>query len=351
MSDNILQQVEAAAEVTKNVPAGYVKILMSTRGKYGAPSSMHIRNFSIEEALELGSMTQDDIPIKVPALLQKTIFEKEVDINKFYEPEVAEFCIHFYEAFYSKYLKDINYQVTDADREWMKNEVFHGKESAEYQDWLRGIDTGKIKTTFEIDLSRIKYYSVPETAKKHIKYTNRDFNCKFQYPRFGDTALLQRALKEKFRVQDAQMGPLYEIYKRKQEAESRLRRGENVAIEQIPYLNEDDMKAVRQYEIEKTAFIFTQMKGLQLCEFMGEDVSGKSLSERVEIAKDPRIDFSTYQTVSEHFSKLEIGPVPKIQIVNPVTGILQEIDHPFRPLDLLAAIRHYKSDNANIEFV
>lgn len=349
--DNVLSQIEQVASVEKDVPPGYVRLRMSTGGKYGAPAVLHARNFSIEEALALGSMAQDDIPIKVPSLLQQTILEPGVNINDFYEPEVSEFCIHFHEAFYSHLLKELPYTVTDEDKEWMKKEVFHGKETADYQEWIRGLETGKLTPTFEIDLRTVKYYSVPETAKKHIKYVKDDFSCVFQYPKFGDTAILQRALKEKFRVQDAQMGALYEIYKRKQDAEARLRKGENIAIDQIPYLTEDDLKAVRAYELEKTAYIFTMMKGLQLCELDGDDVSNKELSERVELAKDPRIDFSSYQMISEQFSKLQIGPVPKVTITNPITGQLKEIDYPFRTLDLLAAIRHYKPDNASIEFV
>lgn len=350
--NSTLLTVERNIKLEADIPAGYVKIPMSTRGKYGAPAFLHIRNFDVTEALELGSVSQEDIPIKVPTLLQKIIFEKDVDISKFYEAEVAELCIHFYEAFYSKTLKDVVYEITDKDKEWMKKEIFHGKETAEYQEWLRGIATGKINPKYEIDLRAVRYYNIPEgNVKKSIKYTNGDFSCVFQYPRFGDTAILQKALKEEFRTKDKQFGPLYQIFKRRQEAEQRLRRGENVAIDQIPYLDKDDEAAVKQYELEKTAYIFTQMKGLQLSEFMGEDVSNKPLSERVEIAKDPRIDFSTFQTISDHFNKLQIGPVPKVTIVNPVTGLLEEIDHPFRPLDLLAAIKHYKSDNANIEFI
>lgn len=351
MEDTVLPQIEQAAAIEKECPPGYVRIRMSTAGKYGAPPVLHIRNFSVEEALALGSMAQDDIPIKVPALLQNTILEKDVKIEDFYEAEVAEFCIHFYEAFYSHSLKEIAYEVTEADKLWMKNNVYHGRETEDYQEWIRGLETGKLTPKFEIDLRRVKYYAIPEKPTKLIKYTNGDFTCVFQYPKFGDTAILQRALKEKFRSQDAQMGALYEIYKRKQDCEARLRKGENIAIDQIPYLDEDDMKAVREYELEKTAYIFTTMKGLQLREFNGQDVSDKELSERVEIAKDPRIDFSAYQTISEHFSKLQVGPVPKVTITNPVSGELKEIDYPFRTLDLLAAIRHYKSDNASIELI
>lgn len=351
MADETLSQVESVANVEKDIPPGYQRIVMSTNGKYGAPAVLHIRNFSVEEALELGSIAQEELPIKITKLLQKIILEKDVNIEKFYEQEVSELCIHFYAAFYSNKLKDVKYTITDADKEWMKKEVFQGKDSAEYQNWLRGIDTGKINPTYEIDLNKVQYYKVPEDAKKFIKYKNKDFTCVFQYPRFGDTALLQKAVKEKFRTQDKQFGPLYEIYKRKQDAEARLRRGENVAIDSIPYLEEDDMQAVRAYELEKTSYIISMMKGLYLVEFNGEDISEKPLSERVEIAKDPRIDFSTYQTVSDNFNKLQIGPVPKVKIVNPITNMVQEVDHPFRYLELLTSIRNYRSDNASIEFI
>lgn len=352
IKDTVLKQIEQVAEIEKQVPEGYQRIVMSTKGKYGAPPVLHIRNFSIEEALELGSIAQDEIPIKVTKLLQNIIWEKDVNVEKFYEQEVSELCIHFYKSFYSHTLKEQKYTATDADKEWMKNEVYHGKETAEYQNWIRGIETGKIPLTYEINLDRVGFYKVPDgDVKTKIHYKNGNFDCVFQYPRFGDTALLQKAVKEKFYTQDRQMGPLYEIWKRKQEAEQRLRRGENVAIDSIPYLDPDDVQAVRAYELEKTSYIITQMKGLYLCEINGEDVTGKPLSERVEIAKDPRIDFSTYQTVSETFGKIEIGPYPKVQIQNPITGQLQEIEHPFRPLDLLAAIKNYRPDNATIELI
>lgn len=348
---NFISQIESIADTENNVPPGYVRIRMSTMGKYGAPESLHIRNFSVEEALALGSISQEELPVKVTNLLQNIILEKDVDISKFYEQEVSELCIHFYEAFYSSHIKDVVYEVTEEDKKWMVDNIYKGKITPEYQNWVRGVETGQIQHKYDIDLRAVKYYKVPEVVKQFIKYSNGNFSCVFQYPRFGDSAILQKALKEKFRQQDTVMGPLYKIYKNRKDAEARQRRGENIAIDQIPDLDEEDTKAVREYELEKTSFIITTMKGMYLKEINGVDVSEKDLSERIELAKDPRIDFSTYQTVSENFEKLQIGPVPKVTITNPVTGQKQEIDHPFRPLDLLAAIKHYKCDNASIEFI
>ena len=353
MSENTLSQIEKVADVETKCPPGYVRVRMSTKGLYGAPAVLHMRNFSVEEALELGSIAQEELPIKIPKLLQQTILEESADINKFYEPEVSELCIHFYSAFYSPRLKEVPYVVTEEDKKWMLENTYQGKVCPEYQNWLRGLENGQLKPKVEIDLNQVEYYNVGDTAKSMIKYTNPDFDfsCVFQYPRFGDTALMQKALKEEFRAEDARMGPLYEIFKRKRDAEARLRKGENIAIESIPYLNPDDEAAVRDYELRKTQYIITMMKGLYLKELNGVDVSDKDLSERVELAKDPRIDFSTYQTVSDTFNKLKIGPVPKVMVLNPVSGIPQEIDHPFRPLDLLAAIKNYRPDHANIEFI
>lgn len=348
-----LSQIEKAAEVETECPPGYVRLRMSEEGHCEAPAVLHMRNFSVEEALELGSISQTELPIKIPKLLQKAILEEDVDINKFYEPEVSELSIHFYSAFYSPYLKDIPYKVTEADKEWMLKNVYNGKVCPEYQSWLRGIETGKIQPKFDIDLNQVHYYKVDSNVKTAIKYKNPTFNftCVFQYPRFGDAALVQKALEEEFREEDRRIGPLYETYKRYRDADARQKRGENIAMENIPYLNADDLAVVRDYELRRTQFIVTMMKGLYLKEIDGRNVENLKLSERIELAKDPRIDFSTYQTISEEFSKLRIGPVPKVTILNPISNIPQEIDYPFRPLDLLAAIKNYRSDNASIEFI
>ena len=346
----ILEQIEQAAGAETDIPAGYQRIVMSEQGKYGAPAVLHIRNFTVQEALELGSISQEELPIKVPNLLQKIIYEPDVKIADFYENEVAELLIKFYINFYSRTLPEVTYTPTDTDKEWILKNIYKGKNCPEYQNWLRGVENGKLQFHYSIDLLSVRYYQIPKDVHTKIKMRKGDFSVVFSYPRFGDSAIIQKAVNEKFRVKDKQFGPLYETYKRKQDAEERLRKGENVAIDQIPYLDPDDLQAVRAYELEKTAYILSMMKGLYLRKINDEDVSELPLSERVKLAEDYRIDYSSFQMVSENFSKMEIGPVGKVKIENPVTGVVEEIDHPFRPLELLASIRHYKSDETSIEF-
>ena len=353
MSENIIKQVEDMAQADAEAPIGYLKINMSTRGLYGAPASFHVRNFSVDEALELGMVatTPEDLPLKVTNLIQGVIYEKDVNVSNFFDQEVAELMIKFYKAFYQSSLKDQKYEPTDSDKEWVKKTLYKGVDGPDYQNWLRGVKTGKIPLSYDLDLNSVRYYPVGDKAHKFIKATKRGFEMMFQYPRFGDAAILQKAVKEAFRAEDRQFGPLYDAYKRKEEMDAALRRGEDVNPAAIPYIDPEDLKAVKNFEMRKQAFIITQMKGMYLYSWGGEIVADKPLSERIAISNDPRYDYSLYQTITETLNKLEIGPIPKVQIQNPVTGAIQEIDHPFRTLELLAAIKDYRSDDTIIESV
>lgn len=344
-------EYEELLESEKNIPAGYERIVMSTKGLYGAPAILHIRNFSVEEAWQLGLMSQDELPIKVTSMLQNIIWEKDVDIKKFYDPEVAELMIKFYKTFYQSTLVDQKYELTKKDKEWVKKTLFKGVESTEYQDWLRGVKTGKIPMNYDLDLNLVKYYAIDENPHKYIKATKKGFEMMFQYPRFGDAALIQKIVKEEFRAEDKQFGPLYEVYKRKQDMEQALRRGDDIDQGAIPYIDQEDLNAVKDYETRKSIFVINQTKAMYLYSWGGEVVANKPLSERLEIARDPRFDYSLYQMISEKLNNLEIGPIPKVEIDNPVTHAREVIDHPFRTLELLAAIKDYGSDDTVIESV
>lgn len=349
--ESMVKTIENLSDLEGKCPPGYERIIMSTGGLYGAPNVLHIRNFSVEEALQLGMVSQEDLPIKIVSLLQNIIFEENVKVANFYDGEVAELMIKFYKTFYQSIMRDVKYDITKKDAEWAKETIFKGQDSPEYRNWIRGCKIGKIPLTYDIDLNQVKYYDVGDKAHDLIKATKNGFEFIFQYPRFGDAAILQKAVKEEFRAEDRQFGPLYETYRRKRDMEDALRRGEDVDPANIPYIEPDDLNAVRAYETKKTSYIISQMKGMYLHSIGGKDVSQLPLSERIEIAKDSRYDFSLYQMISEKLNKMEVGPIPKITIINPITHAVEEVDHPFRTLDLLAAIKNYRSDNTVIESI
>ena len=337
----------------KDSPLGYYPIEMSSKGVYGAPKSFYVRNFSTEEALELGMVAQEDLPIKIIGMAQNLIYDNGANISNFLDSEVSEFLIKFYMTFYQHKLCDLEYVPTEKDKKFAAKELFSGEDSPEYQGWLRAVSNGKLKFKFDIDLNSVQYYDVDpsQPQPKRVKYTKNGFECTFAYPRFGDVVVIQKAIKDKFREQDRKWGPLYDKFKRKQDMENRYRKGEAIDPSTIEYIPEEDLQAVRKYEIEKTAYIVSLMKGLYLDSIEGRAVRDLPLEERIEIAKDPRIDYNAYQMVSDAFKDIKVGPKPTVKIHNPITGGMVDYDYTFRPLVLLAAIRNYKSDGATIEYI
>lgn len=354
MAEEIKTELIHIEELAKdaNVPAGYVKIKMSSNGFGYAPRTFHVRDLSVEETLQLGMTAPEEIPIKFPALMDNLIYEEDVHVGNFMDGEVSELMIWFYVSFYQHALKDISYKIKKEDKEWALKNIYHGVDGPDYQNWLRGIERGDIPLKFDIDLYKIKFYKIDAPIKTTVKYTRKGFSAVFAYPRFGDAAILQKAVKDKFREQDAKIGPLYDIYKRKQDMESAIRRGEKIDQSNIPYLDEEDLNTARQYEIEKTVYTISLMKGMYLKEIDGRDVSDLPLSERVEIAKDARIDYPCYQTIQEAFKDMKVGPVPKVEITNPLTGeVEKDYDYPFRALELLTFIKNYRPDDSTVEYV
>lgn len=355
MSDEVKTELIHIEELAADagVPAGYVKIKMSSNGFGYAPRTFHIKDLSVEETLRLGMTAPEEIPIKFPAIMDKLIYEDNVHVGDFMDGEVSELMIWFFVNFYQHQLKDIKYKITKKDKEWALKNIFHGVDGPEYQGWLRGVERGDIPLNFDIDLYKISFYKIEEPIKTTVEYNNgKGFTATFGYPRFGDATILQKAVKDKFREQDAKIGPLYDIYKRKQDMENAVKRGEKIDQSNIPYLDEEDLNTAREYEIEKTVYTISLMKGMYLRKINGQDVSDKPLSERVELAKDPRIDYPCYQMIQDAFKDMKVGPVPKVEIVNPISGeVEKDYDYPFRALELLTFIKNYRPDNATVKYV
>lgn len=87
MSDEIntqavIEDATAKAEAVKEIPAGYVNLLISTHGAYDCPASFHIRNYDINEAFELGSIAPEEMPVKICESLQRLIWEPEAEIGR-----------------------------------------------------------------------------------------------------------------------------------------------------------------------------------------------------------------------------------------------------------------------------
>ena len=109
-------EAEREVKTAMNVPAGYVEVRLSTKGRVGAPAVVHVRNFKISDIIALSMSDRTNIPIRLINILNEAILE-DTDVANWHEKEIEELMVYIFLQFYSGVLKDIQFPVNDEDRE------------------------------------------------------------------------------------------------------------------------------------------------------------------------------------------------------------------------------------------
>jgi|LSPY01.1.fsa_nt_gi hypothetical protein len=346
-------------DTEKNSPefilkSGYIPIELSSKGYLGAPKLFHIRNFDTSDLFNLSLSEQEEIPIKIIEMLDSLILEKEeVSIKNFHENEVVETLIIMFRSFFSRYIKDYPYTITDDDYKFMQNKL-GGIESDEYKEFIRQVNNNVFTPKITIDLDQLTYYELTPDVKTVINVKTPTMTAKFSYPRYGDVVYVKNFLDREFKEQDKRFARLNEIMKFKMDAEERIRKGENVSFSSIPDIPEAQKKELKEYQTEKGLIMFSALKALHLIELDGKNVADLPLGERVKIVrKDARLDHTLLTQITEAFDKnLKCGVnTENLEFVNPITsGLIRGSSFRFQVFTMLTILRDTKSDNISISF-
>jgi hypothetical protein len=244
--------------------------------------------------------------------------------------------------------------LTDEDREFLKAES--GGETDVYFQKIRAIENKSWKPTFDIDISKdIQFWEIQDDvkvkAKIERKYGDKPFSAIFTLPKFGDFITLKYFIDSIFKEQDKRWASVGDTYKFRKEAEEKLMNGENVDIRRIPNIPKEELDKFKMYETEKSLFAVTASKALYLDEFDGHDVSKFPLEKKLELAKDPRLDYSTFKMVQDHFNTLQFGLKEEITVNDPIMKRIVTRKFTFQLVDLLTAIRDTGTSQTTISFV
>ena len=336
----------------EEIPNGYIPMELSTQGLAGAPKRFHTRNFDTSDLLNLALSEDEELPEKVAKMLDNLILEKDVSVMNFHEKEVVEYLVRLYQAYYSNNLKDVDFPWGKEDIEQLKARL-GGENSSEFQSSYSDLKSGKWSPKVDIDLSTVNTYDIePDTFKTSIYLTDKKtgFKAGFSFPRYGDVVVLRNFMLKQFRDQDKRFSQIKEILKFKRDAEERVRQGENIHLQNIPHVAQAEKDAYKEYETEKSLFGVVAIKALHLIYIDGKDVSNMPLIERMELAKDPRLDFKMMSKVNKYYEGLQLGLEPEVPMINPFTQALEKRRYSFRLVDLLQAIKLYESDEYDIDF-
>lgn len=345
----MLRQIQEDAEETQSIPAGYITVELSTKGRLKcAPAKFHIKNFTTEGMVDLSMVQPEELPVKLADCLDDLIYEKDVSIKDFNEKEVVETLLILYKTFYSDKLENLDYTLTEKDWDWVA-EQNGGKDSDTFKTAERNLRNTPLK--FTIDLNQVKFNEVPENFHPIIKVKkNNGVTFKFGIPKYGDSITIAEFTKRKWAEKDKRYEQIGRILKFREDNEERWRKGENINLRSIPDVPQNEKDEYYEYAREKTKDIMRGFKAIHLLEIKGVDVSNMPLDKKYEYADDPELDHATFQGVLDFFQKQKFGVDNEVDIINPLNGSKGKYEYPFRVDALVQAIYSGKPSTTTYEF-
>ena len=348
-SNSILAGIATAEETVQDskVPAGYVPVQLSTKGKLGAPKKFHIRNFNTKDLMGLALTEDHRLPSRILHLLQDMIFEKDVNMYDFHESEVVETMVRVYGAFYSTKLMDVPFTTTDEDYAWMSEN--YSKEK--FEEMKKDIEEGHYKPVTDIDLETLSYYELSKDFSPiaTIKNNKTNFQVGFRIPKFGDAVIVKTWIHEQFGKKDEKFANIERKMQLKNDLMSRYDRTKDASLlEHVPFISQEEEEEYQEYTIEKSRALVDVIRALHLVTFDGKDVSKLTLAERAELVQDPRVDVNMARKLDAHFEGVKIGIKPEVTMMNPFTRQPCARRFLFRLTTLLQAIQFHENDGYDI---
>ena len=260
-----------------------------------------------------------------------------------------------YEFFYQSVFPQQTWELTEEDYEELKKQ--NGGDTPEYRAQLRAIKNGEWRPAFDLDISQaIDYYDISndDNFKTTVKYETdlygKPFSVKFSLPKYGDFLKLKMFIDDVYQNEDRKYARLGQILQLRKDANERMLNGENVDWTKIPAVSPRDEEDYKEYEVAKALFTTTASKALYIKEFDGKDVSHLSIREKINLAKDPRLDFDTFKQVQEMFDSLKFGYKEEITALDPILNKVVQRPYNFRVMDLLTAMQSARSSKAHLSF-
>ena len=338
-----LQVLESS--IKQDIPVGYLRMELSTKGLLGAPSVFHVRNFDTKEIVELSVTSDRELPLKLANILDRLIFEDDISINEFHENEVIELIVKLFALFYDRNI-ELSFPWDDSDITFLEESGRHSQ--------AENLKAGVWVPKSSIDLGELEFYNVNEkTLKRVVELTSKKdgFKVKFAYPKFGDAILVKRYLDSSFKESDEGIRDiLKKLEIRKRVFDEADLKGTEADSHKIPYISKEELDQYTAHETQKALFAVDLIRALHLQWFEGTDLSSVPLSEKLRYIEDPRITHGITTKIEKEFKGMKFGINPDISTTNPITNEPCTRRFLFRLVDILQTISQFESDEYDVGY-
>lgn len=334
-----LMESEREVKEVSSTPDGYIEVKLSTKGKVGAPSVVHVRNFKVSEIISLSLSSNADLPIRLIDILNDMILE-DTDVFNWNEKEIEELMVYIFLSFYKPVLTDVPFPFTEEDFKNMESEP-NGKEQ------VKDIKEGRWvpKTTIDIAYG-VDTFDLPENFNPRITITNKKtgFYVVFDYIKYGDQLIIKRWMDSYFAEDEKR----FERIKKQIE----INRGINNQlidnpdkIESLIPIDKDEEEQFRDYLVKRAQVITDVSNIVSIVDFNGQDLSNMSIGDKYELLKDDaRLDYNLISKMSARQRKIQFGIKPEVSMKNPITGEVVKRPLSFRIPSILQAMQVCGSD-------
>ena len=127
MSDFFINEKKDKPEQKKEnntlsiVSSQYIKIKLDSLGRLDAPPILHVKNYTMEDALELSLASEED-SLEATVLVLNRMIKEDFDVSLLQENELKQILLTVYANFWSNELKDFPYPLIKEDyKDFPKN--------------------------------------------------------------------------------------------------------------------------------------------------------------------------------------------------------------------------------------
>lgn len=334
---NSLKEAEVSVTTTREIPPGYIEIRLSTKGKLGAPSVFHVRNFKVSDVVALAMTSEAELPARLADVLNNMIFEDE-DVSKWHEKEIEELMVYIFKTFYKNTLDNIPFPLNDDDYEVL------GKTPERLEDVKSGRWTPQTSINIEKD---VEIYDIPNNFNSKIKITNKNtgFYCVFDFIHYGDQLIIKRWLDSYYAEEEAKFKKIKNQIQFNTSIVRQLKDNPE-AVEKIVKYDVEEEKAYNEYLTERLKTLSEVARIVSIVDYNGQDISNLSVGDKYELLKDEaRIDYGLISKLNNKQQKMKFGIMPEVNMKDPITGEVVKRPFSFRLSIILQAMQLSGFDN------
>ena len=308
-------------------PAGYIKVKLSSIGKLSVPRTLHVRDYSGENAWNLSLANSDTILDTVLTCLNDMIYE-DIDPRELHENEIEEILFNVLLNFWTPILSEYPYPYEESELDSLP------------EDQQNAIREGTFKPTVDIDITKLKTKPLPKEFNEPIIWEDDSIKVGFILPRVGHYGVASEYIEQKYAEETEKFSQIEDDI----EYNRRLSPGSKTSEREISNVY---MKEYKEFLLKKNSDYLKAKHSMML-----QSIDGKPLTDiESRIEAYSKVGLSIWSDVSELMeNELDFGIVKDIEVVSPLTQETVVRRYQFRFRDVIPNPKHKKHRKSHIRF-